>query len=129
MKYLDVVERVVSTAWQAALGAAAAGAETIATHATDWRTYGVFLSVTVLGALVKNLAVKLATNPVVKDLKPVAKAVAAVPAVKAVVDKVETAPLVAEAVKVAESIPVANPARTVVSTPSVLTFAAVNPRA
>lgn len=104
MKNLEVIERVLSTAWQAGLGALAASAEAVTAHSSDWRTGAIFVAVTVVAALVKNLAVQASTKlaPVETELKtfaPVLHAVEAVPAVKAEVAKVEANPVVQDVVK------------------------------
>lgn len=125
MSSLNVVERVVSTAWQAALGALAAGAETVTAHSIDWRTYLAFVLVTVLGSVVKNVAVKVETDPAVKAVEPVLKA--AEPLLQPVLKKVEANPVVADVVKAVESaqgnIDPAGPAVVNKAVTQVLTFA------
>jgi hypothetical protein len=61
VNWKNVIERVVSTTVQAAVGAAAASAEAVATGALDWRTGLTGVAVAALIAFAKNLQVELAT--------------------------------------------------------------------
>lgn len=63
VNWKNVGERLVSTVVQAAVGAAAASAEAVASGALDWRTALTAVVVAGLLSFAKNLQVELTTPP------------------------------------------------------------------
>jgi len=64
VNWKNVAERLISTTLQAAVGAAAASAETVVSGNLDWRTAVTGVVVAALLSLAKNLQVELSTPDV-----------------------------------------------------------------